>query len=135
MQEGHLVIHGSREDRRQDDLVVANGGGAVTPSSFSRATQARTCSASEGATPPTDHQLPVVLGRYSESGRRAAPGFEVFAVNDQHAFVRIPADTQIRPGEILSFGISHPCGGFDRWRFIPIVAPNHDVIGGVEPDL
>jgi D-serine deaminase-like pyridoxal phosphate-dependent protein len=48
-------------------------------------------------------------------------------VNDQHAFVRIPADTQIRPGEILSFGISHPCGGFDRWRFIPIVAPNHDV--------
>jgi D-serine deaminase-like pyridoxal phosphate-dependent protein len=43
---------------------------------------------------------------------------EVTALNDHHAYLRAPG---LRPGDLVRFGISHPCTAFDRWRAIPIV--------------
>lgn len=47
---------------------------------------------------------------------------EITAVNDQHAFLRIDADTPLRVGQVVRLGLSHPCTAFDRWRLIPMVA-------------
>ncbi|MYU10053.1 hypothetical protein GTZ78_04945 [Streptomyces sp. SID8361] len=85
---------------------------------------------------PTDDRLPVVNGRRTRDGScTELPGVEVFSVNDHHAFVRVPEDSDLGPGDLLSFGISHPCGAFDRWRSLPIVARDDMVIGAAEPKL
>jgi D-serine deaminase-like pyridoxal phosphate-dependent protein len=31
-------------------------------------------------------------------------------------------------GDIISFGISHPCTAFDKWRVIPLVDDNLDIV-------
>ena len=46
------------------------------------------------------------------------------AVNDQHAFLTIPPDSDIRVGDVVRLGLSHPCTAFDKWRWIPVVAPD-----------
>jgi D-serine deaminase-like pyridoxal phosphate-dependent protein len=43
---------------------------------------------------------------------------EVTGLNDHHAYLRA---TGLRPGDVVRFGISHPCTAFDRWRAIPVV--------------
>jgi D-serine deaminase-like pyridoxal phosphate-dependent protein len=34
-----------------------------------------------------------------------------------------------------SFGISHPCGAFDRWPAIPLVDHSYRITGAVTTDL
>jgi D-serine dehydratase len=85
---------------------------------------------------PFDDQLPVVLGRYGDNRRRGdTPGVRVTKLNDQHAFLEVPEDLDVGLGELWSFGISHPCGAFDRWPAIPLVDQDHRVTGAVTTDL
>jgi D-serine dehydratase len=85
---------------------------------------------------PFDDQLPVVLGRYELDGRRSeAPGAHVTKLNDQHAFLHVPDGLQIGLGQVWSFGVSHPCGAFDRWPAIPLVDQDHQITGAVTTDL
>ena len=46
--------------------------------------------------------------------------------------MRVPADADIAPGDLLGATISHPCGAFDRWRLLYRVDDAYDVLGGVE---
>jgi D-serine dehydratase len=81
---------------------------------------------------PYDAGLPVPAQLY-----RPGEGFlpvgtaQVFATNDQHAYVRLGADAQWRVGDLVASGISHPCTAFDKWRFIPIVDDDYTIIDGV----
>jgi D-serine dehydratase len=85
---------------------------------------------------PFDDQLPVVLGRYGHNRRRIdEPGVRVTKLNDQHAFLRVTEELQVDLGEVWSFGVSHPCGAFDRWPAIPLVDGGHQIIGVVTTDL
>jgi D-serine deaminase-like pyridoxal phosphate-dependent protein len=85
---------------------------------------------------PTDDVLPVVLGRYDSAGEPAeAVGYTVTGVNDQHAFVRVPATTSAGPGDQLILGVSHPCGAFDRWRSVVVVDETYSVVGTVTTAL
>lgn len=59
---------------------------------------------------------------------RALPGGVVTALNDQHAFVSLPADSPIGVGDWLEFGISHPCTTFDKWPVIPVLDAERRVI-------
>ncbi|WP_248616781.1 alanine racemase [Paraoerskovia marina] len=51
-------------------------------------------------------------------------GATVTGINDQHLYLRLddsPADrtpttAQVRPGDVVGLGISHPCTLLDRWR-------------------
>ncbi len=54
------------------------------------------------------------------------------ALNDQHALLDVPADSPLRPGDKLGFGISHPCLTFDRWKLLFVVDDAYRVIGGVQ---
>jgi D-serine dehydratase len=83
---------------------------------------------------PYDYLLPVPL-------RTRRPGastwvdvqdvFEVVDLNDQHAFVRVPADSALAVGDEVVVGISHPCGAFDKWSYIPVVDEDYVVIDGI----
>ena len=49
------------------------------------------------------------------------------ALNDQHAYLDLEADDPLAVGDLLAFGISHPCTTFDKWRVIPIVDDDYRV--------
>ncbi|MEV4638985.1 alanine racemase [Actinoplanes sp. NPDC049548] len=61
---------------------------------------------------PFDEGLPV-----TEAG-------EVTRMNDHHTYVH---GTSAAVGDVIRFGLSHPCTAFDKWRFIP-VANDDDVV-------
>ena len=58
-------------------------------------------------------------------------GCEVTALNDQHAYLRITEDANLAVGDMIGCAISHPCTTFDKWRFLPIVDDDYNVIDGV----
>ena len=58
-------------------------------------------------------------------------GCEVTALNDQHAYLRLTEDANLAVGDMIGCAISHPCTTFDKWRFLPIVDDDYNVIDGV----
>ena len=76
---------------------------------------------------------PTLLAHYRDGQRlRAfAPGeISMSRANDQHGYLPT-AGLDLRVGDVLKFGISHPCTAFDKWRFIPVVDDDYTVIDGV----
>jgi D-serine dehydratase len=47
---------------------------------------------------------------------------------DQHAYLQIDAEDDLRVGDMIGFDISHPCLTFDKWRTLPILNATYDVI-------
>ena len=81
---------------------------------------------------PYDAGFPVPLKLYRPGvGFRDVGIAEVFATNDQHAYVRLGEGADWQVGDLVASGISHPCTAFDKWRFIPVVDDTYDVIDAV----
>ncbi|MDN3554366.1 amino acid deaminase [Halomonas maura] len=71
-------------------------------------------------------QPPEPLVRYREGGGVEAPlsvdGWRVVKQMDQHTFIALPEDAgNVRVGDVVAFGASHPCLTFDKWRRIHLV--------------
>jgi D-serine dehydratase len=49
-------------------------------------------------------------------------------VDDQHAYLNVKVNDEIAVGDLIGFGISHPCTTFDKWRAIPIVDDDYRVV-------
>ncbi|MGW5313417.1 amino acid deaminase [Nocardia thailandica] len=84
---------------------------------------------------PFDLGLPVpqrVDGRAGVLPAEAA----VTALNDQHAFLRLPgaAAADLPVGSVVRLGISHPCTAFDKWRLLPVI-DSADAVGPRVVDL
>ena len=58
-------------------------------------------------------------------------GHEVVRLDDQHAYLDVPADSPLQPGDMISFGISHPCTTFDKWRTLFVVDDELTVVDAV----
>jgi D-serine deaminase-like pyridoxal phosphate-dependent protein len=39
----------------------------------------------------------------------------------------VPDGTRLAPGDLICFGISHPCTAFDKWPVIPVVDDGYTV--------
>lgn len=76
-----------------------------------------------------DPDLPIPLQRHraGESTRPLA-GCSVRKVMDQHAMMMISDDLDLRIGDIVSFGASHPCLTFDKWRQVLLVDDDLQVL-------
>ncbi|MFT3861214.1 amino acid deaminase [Micropruina sp.] len=85
---------------------------------------------------PFDEGLPVPQGAARELGLPLQPlaGATVTALNDQHAFVRHDPDADVRPGDVLRLGLSHPCTAFDKWALIPVLDQSADPTRAVVVD-
>jgi D-serine dehydratase len=60
---------------------------------------------------------------------RAAPAnWIVTRMMDQHAYLQIAVNDDIRPGDMVAFDIAHPCLTFDKWRVLALVNGAYDVI-------
>jgi len=79
-----------------------------------------------------DAGLPVPLLRYQPGVLPAVgedvSGCKVTAVMDQHAFMTVAPGCELKVGDIVSFGTSHPCLTFDKWRVGCIVDEQLSVI-------
>ena len=75
---------------------------------------------------------PLCVRRRGDGATREAPaGMEVFRLNDQHAYVRVPPGDDLAVGDQLGCGLAHPCTVFDKWRSIPVVDDGYRVVGAV----
>lgn len=87
---------------------------------------------------PYDEGLPVPQALRRFGSRTVAPfaGAVATAMNDQHTFVRVPESAEVEVGDVIRFGLSHPCTTFDKWRALPVVddvtAETPHVIGLLE---
>ena len=75
---------------------------------------------------PFDEGMPVP--QWISGPDAALPGkAEVTALNDQHAFLRLPGGgpDDVPVGSVVRLGLSHPCTAFDKWRLIPVVDDAH----------
>ncbi|MBD3941604.1 alanine racemase [Microbacterium sp. NEAU-LLC] len=71
---------------------------------------------------PYDEGLPVPLYAIaSDGGRMPLPGAELTKLNDQHGFLRVTPASPLALGDLVVFGLSHPCTMFDKWRLVPVV--------------
>ena len=55
-------------------------------------------------------------------------GWGVRMIMDQHLFLSVPAGETLAVGDIISFGTSHPCLTFDKWRQVLLVDEALDVV-------
>lgn len=70
---------------------------------------------------PYDAGLPVPLRLRRRDGTvLPADGMRVTDTNDHHTYIALD-DATPRPGDLICFGISHPCTAFDKWKLIPVV--------------
>lgn len=70
---------------------------------------------------PFDEGLPVVTGVRRDDRVEPLTGPTVTRLNDHHTYLSVPPGVSLTPGDLVRFGISHPCTAFDKWRDIPVV--------------
>jgi len=82
-----------------------------------------------------DAGLPIPAKHYrpgSEAPVTAPADWQLTAMMDQHAFMKIAPDADLQVGDMLALDISHPCLTFDKWRQLLVVDDNYTVIDAVE---
>lgn len=82
-------------------------------------------------------EMPVAL-RWFRPGGGLGPapatidaGHVVTGLNDQHCHMTVPANSPLAVGDMVAFGISHPCLTFDKWQVIPMVDDAYNVVGAI----
>ena len=80
-----------------------------------------------GLPTPTLHYRP------GDDAPKTAPSdWKLVHIMDQHAYLQMPQDADIRVGDMIGFDISHPCLTFDKWRYLLVVNAHYQVIDVVE---
>ena len=64
----------------------------------------------------------------SESPVAASGEWLVVSMMDQHAAMTFPAGDDLRVGDIIAFGTSHPCLTFDKWQQMCVIDDNYNVV-------
>jgi D-serine dehydratase len=79
-----------------------------------------------------DIDLPMPFARVRGGERTPLDAtWRISGLNDQHAYLRLPAGADVRVGDLVGCGISHPCATFDRWRWLPVVDDAYAVTGAI----
>jgi D-serine dehydratase len=67
----------------------------------------------------------------TEKPQPVPPGHVCVGMNDQHTHMTVPADSPLQVGDMVSFGVSHPCLTFDKWQVLYVANDAYDVISAV----
>ena len=62
----------------------------------------------------------------------APPHWRISKMMDQHAFLQIAPEDDLRVGDMLAFDISHPCLTFDKWRALPMLDADYRVVDVIQ---
>lgn len=79
-----------------------------------------------------DAGMPVPL-KWFRPGAMARPepmprGHAVTGLNDQHCHMGTPGESPLAAGDLVGFGIGHPCTCFDKWRVMLVVDEDYRVL-------
>ncbi|GAA2446585.1 amino acid deaminase [Streptomyces glaucus] len=75
-----------------------------------------------------DLDLPVARVVRRDGAERPAAGITVSALSDQHTWLRTDPEADLRVGDWLGLGLSHPCTSFDKWPLIPLAEADGTVV-------
>ncbi|MFD4414564.1 amino acid deaminase [Streptomyces sp. NPDC058467] len=75
-----------------------------------------------------DLDLPEAQAVRRAGAERPATGITVTGLSDQHAWLRTAPEADLRVGDWLGMGLSHPCTSFDKWQLIPLVEEDGTVV-------
>lgn len=76
---------------------------------------------------------PALQYRPGEIAPHSCPAhWKLFRMMDQHAYMKISEGDDVRVGDMIGLDISHPCLTFDKWRYIPVLDSNYQVIDIVQ---
>ena len=80
-----------------------------------------------------DMPVPLLWYRPSTGGSPVCvpDGHRVTGLNDQHAHLAVPAESPLRVGDMVGFGVSHPCTTFDKWQVLYLVDDAYGVTGAI----
>jgi D-serine dehydratase len=84
-----------------------------------------------------DSGLPVPVRWYRPGGMMDRPepmsrGHVVVALNDQHCHLGTPGESPLQVGDMVGFGIGHPCTTFDKWSLLMVVDEEYRVVDAVK---
>jgi D-serine dehydratase len=72
---------------------------------------------------------PALHYRPGEGLPRPAPAdWALTKLMDQHAFMWIGGNDDLQVGDMIAFDISHPCLTFDKWRTLPILNAEYQIV-------
>ena len=81
------------------------------------------------------HDLGLPFPRLRSTGENdlqsLGEGYEIFRINDQHCYLRLPENAEMAVGDLVGCGISHPCTAFDKWRTIYVVDETRTIVDAV----
>ena len=76
---------------------------------------------------------PALHYRPGDAAPTAAPmHWSLTKMMDQHAYMQIAAEDNLQAGDMIGFDISHPCLTFDKWRVLPVVNGDYQVVDVVQ---
>ncbi len=80
-----------------------------------------------------DVHLPTPLAWHRPGDAAPSPlaGHRVLRMNDQHAYLEVPAGGPLRVGDRVGFGIAHPCTTFDRWPVMMMIADDYRIVDAI----
>jgi D-serine deaminase-like pyridoxal phosphate-dependent protein len=79
-----------------------------------------------------DAGLPVPLERWRDGESLSLHGERITGLSDQHAFLAWSGERDVREGDLVRLGISHPCTTLDRWRLLLRTDESYNVLGSVQ---
>ncbi|MCR4521887.1 MULTISPECIES: alanine racemase [Bosea] len=83
-----------------------------------------------------DSGMPVPVRWYRPGGATQRPepmpaGHTVLGLNDQHCHLGTPEESPLQVGDMVAFGIGHPCTTFDKWAVLMLVDDDWTVTGAI----
>lgn len=82
-----------------------------------------------------DAGLPVPALHFTPGNAAPRPAPKHWVVTklmDQHAYLHMTAQDDLRVGDMIGFDISHPCLTFDKWRTLPVLNTQYGVVDVVD---
>lgn len=81
-------------------------------------------------------EMPVPLSWFRPGATERGPqilsaAHKLFRLNDQHGYLQVPAESPLAVGDMVAFGISHPCLTFDKWRAIHVVDAHYNIVQSI----
>jgi D-serine dehydratase len=78
-----------------------------------------------------DAGLPIAAQQYrpGDTAPKLAPSHWLLTrMMDQHAFLKIGQNDDLRVGDMVAFDISHPCLTFDKWRALLVLDAQYKAV-------
>lgn len=79
----------------------------------------------------SDAGLPIPLHRRIGTGAVEPLAGTVRWLNDQHAGLQLEPGAALEVGDLVSFGVSHPCTTLQCWGLIPVLDEHDHLVGAV----